>query len=103
MFVVLLLQLCLSLLLLIIKDLNDCKSKNYIHRLTFTIEQKIFEYLKKNNLIYEISPTSTKPSPTYPLKFSSLEKKKSNKGDRLLLIFKDVCTVQDGIDCLKIL
>ncbi|MFL2636784.1 MAG: transcription-repair coupling factor [Flavobacteriaceae bacterium] len=32
-----------------------------------------------------------------------LKEKKSNKGDRLLLIFKDVCTVQDGIDCLKIL
>jgi transcription-repair coupling factor (superfamily II helicase) len=32
-----------------------------------------------------------------------LKEKKSNKGDRLLLVFKDVCTVQDGIDCLKIL
>ena len=32
-----------------------------------------------------------------------LKEKKSNKGDRLLLIFKNVCTVQDGIDCLKIL
>ena len=32
-----------------------------------------------------------------------LKEKKSNRGDRLLLIFKDVCTVQDGIDCLKIL
>ena len=32
-----------------------------------------------------------------------LKEKKSNKGDRLLLVFKNVCTVQDGIDCLKIL
>ena len=32
-----------------------------------------------------------------------LKEKKSNRGDRLLLVFKDVCTVQDGIDCLKIL
>ena len=32
-----------------------------------------------------------------------LKEKKSNKGDRLLLVFKDVCTIQDGIDCLKIL